>query len=151
MSFSPVAASGRLTPRKMAPASCATMNGATVIDFRLRPKRLCYTDSDPLQCGLHGAQHLALHRAHCTAHAGRLRDDIAGVAAINLGDAQDTHVRWRQVTSNYRLERCANVTGGNDRIDRLIGPSAVCAPASHCDVEKCAACHCGARRDGEVA
>ena len=52
---------------------------------------------------LHELKCLPTHSAHRATHHRPFRDDIVGIASLDLGDAEDAEVTRYEIAGDYRL------------------------------------------------
>ena len=105
----------------------------------------------PDHVGLDQIHRLRAEGARGAGNRGVLRNDVIGVAAHHLGDAQHRRVGRAHVPRDDGLQRGGDVAGRQHRVDTFLRPRAVRAPPAHGDIEERAPGHLRTRRDRELA
>ena len=90
-------------------------------------------------------------RADRAAQYAFLRDNVPGIAGMDLRRRDDGCVHRIEVARHDRLQRRHDVRTDHDRVDAMMGHGAVRTDAFHDDLENIVGCHHRAGTDGETA
>ena len=95
--------------------------------------------------------HCSAERARCAAQHDRLRNDVPGVATVDLGDADDGSFERVHIAAGDRLQAVDDLRRGDNRIDREMRHGRMRAAALDLDLENVEGSHHWSGLDGKLS